>query len=947
MKILSRTLMAALLLMGWFLLGMTQAAPAMDCWWIGDLGDWDVPRNWSPSGPPTSADNAFVDNGAPHIPPLVSAEALNLYIGFDASGGVDNFGSLTIGRTLIIGEGLNSGGYLINRSAATVGCDATIGKRGLGYLENHEFFEVNGHLVVGEDYGGHVRDYGVTRVGGNMQLASHPGSAGSYEAAGARIQAGVVQVGLGGFGELYIDSGGSLKVTDYEFQAGYFAGSEGRVYQGSGQVDVPNAPLVLGVEGGSKGYYDLYDTGYGGSSLSTQDTVIGRGGEGHMKQSGDGSSHQVAGSLILGEEAGSLGTYDMQGGSLQAKNMVVGQRGTGYFSQTGGDVWVQEQMVVGRENYGSYYIGVRGNLSVGDLMQPGELVVGENHNSGFMHEENGQVSVMGQLILGRNAGVSGVYYMTGGKLEVGDTFSQALAGRLVVGESGLGSFDHGSGASVNIFGTLVLGQNPGSSGTYGLGGSLMTTDTVVGQEGEGRFTHWGTHRVSNQLILGAGTQGVGTYDLWSGNLETWQTIVGLGSGGNTFIQRNWDSSHNINFILTIGQEAGASGTYEMSAGQLRTPAIDLGLRGRGQFNLNDGNVYVTEHVTVGVGDPDRNLPGHGTFIQTGGAMSVGNALELARHPDTGATGTYELKGGELSVGSLLVSRNGRFSQTNGSFVVHRNTVNQGVVQLAGDSSAEFHGSVTNQEGGRFAVSNNAGFASLDNQTGAEFRVSQAPTAVEFSGPVTNAGYFKVTNSAVVFHDSFTNSGIYESDPAKNVFYGNLIVTPEGYLLGGWDDVFYLGADFFNTSTRNDLWNTRLAKLSFLNDTTHILQIPGLDKGRSSVGYVNNFSWDVLDITSETIYLVDDTTPGGALYLRKIEGLIFDNPDNPTQILNIFSQDGLNLYYDLVKNWELGGRTFLLQGGGYLAPAVVPVPGTVWLLLSGLAGLAAARPWRRS
>jgi len=62
------------------------------------------------------------------------------------------------------------------------------------------------------------------------------------------------------------------------------------------------------------------------------------------------------------------------------------------------------------------------------------------------------------------------------------------------------------------------------------------------------------------------------------------------------------------------------------------------------------------------------------------------------------------------------------------------------------------------------------------------------------------------------------------------------------------------------------------------------------------------------------------------------------------VTNIFGANGLDIYYDplLAGNAYLGGRTYTLQHGGYLAAAHAPLPPTLWMVLSGLVGLGILR-----
>ena len=86
---------------------------------------------------------------------------------------------------------------------------------------------------------------------------------------------------------------------------------------------------------------------------------------------------------------------------------------------------------------------------------------------------------------------------------------------------------------------------------------------------------------------------------------------------------------------------------------------------------------------------------------------------------------------------------------------------------------------------------------------------------------------------------------------------------------------------------------------------------------------------------QDLYLEDVGIAGGALYVRIIEGLKLAS-EGQQEVLNIYSEDGLNMYYDPSLNPYLNGLTYNLQVGGELRP--IPLPGSVLLLGSGLLGL---------
>ena len=159
-----------------------------------------------------------------------------------------------------------------------------------------------------------------------------------------------------------------------------------------------------------------------------------------------------------------------------------------------------------------------------------------------------------------------------------------------------------------------------------------------------------------------------------------------------------------------------------------------------------------------------------------------------------------------------------------------------------------------------------------------------------------------------------------------------------------------------------------ADLVFTNITAqsinHLLSLPGADLGRTRAGYTDNFAWGSLDLTGQPLTLVDgNDTPGGALYVGRLLGLTFIG----NTVTDILGSNGLNIYYDLFLNPELGGLTYDLAGGGWLAPVAeeflalnrdlqlgqtmdihqTPLPASVWLFLSGLAGLAGWRRFRKA
>lgn len=70
------------------------------------------------------------------------------------------------------------------------------------------------------------------------------------------------------------------------------------------------------------------------SDLTFNSVYIGNLSTGTLNQ--DSFLNAITGSLFLGNNPGSSGTYNLDGGSLKAPNQLVGYHGNGVFNQNGG-----------------------------------------------------------------------------------------------------------------------------------------------------------------------------------------------------------------------------------------------------------------------------------------------------------------------------------------------------------------------------------------------------------------------------------------------------------------------------------------------------------------------------------------------------------------------------------------------------------------------------------
>ena len=296
------------------------------------------------------------------------------------------------------------------------------------------------------------------------------------------------------------------------------------------------------------------------SILQSLSETIGDSGSGTHTQ-GNGTN-TVTNGLILGNQSGSSGTYDLSNsGSLTADNEIIGNSGLGAFTQSGGF----------------------------------NVVTGT-----------------GGLTLGYASGGSGTYNLSG-------TGSLSISSFEIIGYSGTGAFTQSGGTHNNSF--FILGVQAGSSGSYDLqSGSLLDSSyEIIGDYGIGVFTQsGGTNTITNYLTLGIESGSSGTYELTSGSLTADNEIIG-NSGLGVFTQSG--GTNAVSNTLTLASVSGSSGTYNLTGGSLSATTIQI--NSGGHFNVTGGTQTVTGNITNAghVKTTDTDVTWNGTFTNNGVYMS--------------------------------------------------------------------------------------------------------------------------------------------------------------------------------------------------------------------------------------------------------------------------------------------------------------------------------------
>jgi hypothetical protein len=734
---------------------------------------------------------------------------------------------------------------------------------------------------------------------GFLNIESQPGlgSISFIQLPGGTMNTGTLYMGsLGASGVYYnLNPGSSLTASD--IYVGY-SGGQGTFTQ-TGGTDMVYSTLSLGSSDKGVGTYNLSGTGI----LQATYEYVGNQGTGTFNQTG--GTHTVDAFLWIGN-----GTYNLSGtGTLLQANQeeYVGFQGTGTFNQNGGTHTVGGYLTIATNAAGTYNL-YGGTLAVGMAEYVGNSGIA---GKGIFNQTGGTHTVGGSLYLGEFEGfgtpATGAYALS--QPDSSNPSMLTVNGNEVIGNYGIGTFTQ-SGGTHTVVGSLYLGYYYNGGGTYGTGSyalsqpdstnpSMLTVNgnEVIGNYGIGTFTQsGGTHTVVGSLYLGyyyngGGTYGTGSYALSNGTLTVnGSTYVGY-SGEGTFNQTG--GTHTVALDLVLGSSDNRDGTY-----------------GNGTYNLSGTGtiLQVGRDETVG-------FEGIGTFTQTGGTHTVGGSLYLGSYSDVQkvgpgyhGNGTYNLSGTGtiLQVGlneyvgaasSAYYAGTGAFNQTGGTHTV-------GGTLFIGDGGSGTY----NLSGGTLTTTNllvgiNGAFnfsggtitgalqnlGRLTNVTGGSLI-----TPNTFAASVTNNGTFNVNNAYVTFTNAVMNNAgatftINQSKVTFNspvVNNGTWITDPSTIIFHG----IFTGQTGTMTGSTGDTWE-------FLGSGANTINLGGKPINITTLVLGQGVTLNITDGSLTVNTLID-----------------------PTGTLSGITGTGA------------------FSATNYSTLSAVPIPGAIWLLGSGLAGL---------
>jgi T5SS/PEP-CTERM-associated repeat protein len=680
---------------------------------------------------------------------------------------------------------------------------------------------ITGQLVIGEvGIGSFTQRGGSNTVGGTVTIGTGGSSSGLYNLAGGTLTAPVIQINRNGTFQF---NGGTVAFSTLNVTGGKMTASADEVLDTSGDPyttytvnqtgggDFVTGSLAVGANSGISGTYNL--GGSGKISVGDNLTVGGQSGSSgtfnYDINPGDAATLSIGGVLIVGSSG--VGIFNQRGGTLNAIVDIGGAGGSvGTYNLGGtGALNAAGTVVLGSQIGSSGTFNFNTNFGDSATMNvSGSITVGAS-GIGVFNQGGGTLDAT--LDLGTSAGGNGTYNLSGGTLN----------DDLIVGDAGNGTFNN-SGGTHNVAGNLILGNQASGNGTYHLSGAgdlSVTRTETVGNSGTGTFTQdGGTNTVGGNLTLGGADGGQGEYQLNDGTLsvngdEQIGALVSASTG--TFSQDGGTNTLTNNGGLDVDSVAGSPGisSYDLKAGQLSSNfeqiggdgkaeftqsggtntiagplgflVLGLGQNSNGTYELNNGSLSVSGTETVG-------NSGTGTFTQDGGTNTVGGNLTLGGAD--GGQGEYQLNDGTLSVngdeqvGALISASTGTFFQDGGTNTLTNNggldvdsvagspgissydlkagRLSSNFEQIGGDGKAEF-----TQSGGTNTIAGPLGFLvlGLGQNSNGTYELNNGSLSVSGTETVGNSG-----------------TGTFTQDGGTNTVGGALIVAANAGSIGKYD-----------------------------------------------------------------------------------------------------------------------------------------------------------------
>jgi len=773
----------------------------------------------------------------------------------------------------------------------------------IGYSENNRLTIANSGFVYSAS-----ASLGQTAGGtSNMVVVTDPGSL--WNPVGATIgdhsvgnQAiitnggRVTTVGLtignnvgGAFNSVTVTGTGSAWTNTGDINVGYFGRDNQLIVSGGGRVDNAGT-LFVGNQAGSSNN-SITVTG-SGSLLNSAGTYLflGNGGVNSRLTVSDGGELRTVQGII--GHGSSNATATVTGSSAQ---------------------W---------NNSSDFFVGNYAGSATLIISNGGHVAVGGTGYTGYQggNPGNNRVIVTGTGSLWTNTGPLYVGYNgAGDSLTVSDGGRVEAPGGFNIGVGVASTRDSvtvsGNGARVNTPAVAFSGSGANQL-TIGSGGTVQSS-----------AIYWFSG-ANTALVTGANA-------VWTNNGPTY-----MGYTGNDVLVIS-----NGGYVYTLGASIGMNGvtggnkvivTGSGSTWNPVGPSVGYVGPNNELIVTNGGTVLVAGGMNVGYDYSAQNarvtITGPGSIVQSGGTITVGsnNVTSFGSGridiTDGGTLETVTLVGGNSGSG-IVSNRQGVYQFSTATPVVTPNTtggisLSNGTISYRGVLGADI---------------NNAQVANITRTGDNTFRLNNSTNALVSSYTFESSA---ITGDPTIYQRlQLTNHSQWHST--------SLIIGTNGVVAGGSGDLVNIDQYFLIHSTNRFAFNLVSGGVLF-DGTGHTNAITGNDLGAGSGGYDNNFAYGELHIgtSSDTIcFESGNGAASNALYIGWLDLLGSTN-----LVANLHAPTSINLYYldsgHDARNAYLNNATYQLLDcngatGGFLIPAV-PEPSSFLLILLTTCGVLARR-----
>lgn len=471
-----------------------------------------------------------------------------------------------------------------------------------------------------------------------------------------------------------------------------------------------------------------------GGSLAAVYQTVGDVGRGQISQGGGSNQAEM---LVLGAQAGAVGSYLLAGGRLDTGTALVGSFGTGSFVQQAG-LHQNASLLIGQRGQTA---GTSYRLEGGTLNSSASIQVGASGGAASLQHSGGKL-VAASLQLGAQGG--GLYSLSGDGLLLADRVV------LAAGINGEGRIEQAGELSQAHIGTLSLGQ--AGPGSYVLQAGGLATQQVTLQGGPGFQLRGGQHQAGVLVLQGAGAGRSGRYEQLGGSMTSALLRVGSATEAGEFLHSG--GSHQAQGDVLVG----ALGRYQISGSAVLQLAAGATLRNSGRLDFSGGRFVGTlaNDGFFSFGEAGRAAPVFDGRLHNRGQVLLNTDATFGDGLLNDADWPVLASGHSLTLNGQGLQNLGRFSLQGGSLLGSGVLANVGSFvgwgRVANSAFLVNRGSLV-QDGGHLVLANGG-----PNENQGHWQL-QAGRLLQLDGPITllrNQGLLALNGASVVGEGALHN-----------------------------------------------------------------------------------------------------------------------------------------------------------------------------------------------